>query len=110
MNQMIAELEELEGWAKNAIAAAEERRKKQEIRFSEKKQRLKEDCRRQAENELKAWQDKLLKSVNKEETQEKETLVEETNRRISWFQEEKETLAAQIVHEITGWTDAGERL
>lgn len=108
MNQMIAELEALDKWARSAIALAKEERKQQESRLLEKKRRLKEDCRRQAEVELKAWKDELLKRMTKEEEQEKEKILEETRTRLLWFEEKKETLAAQLVREIAGLPDSGE--
>ncbi len=110
MNQMIAELEALDEWARDAIALAKEQREQQESLFFEKKRRLAENCRRQAEAELKVWKDELLKRITEEEEREKEKILAETKTRLLWFEEKKETLAAQIVREITGMTDVGELL
>lgn len=110
MNQMIAELEALDEWAGSAIALAKERREQQENIFFEKKRRLAENCRRQAEAELKMWKDELLKRMTGEEEREKEKILAETKTRLLWFEENKETLAAQLVREITGLPDIGELL
>ena len=110
MNQMIAELQELEAWAESTIAAAKERKRQQEICRKAKKQRLKEDCGRQAETELKTWKDKLLEAADKEDEQEKEKISGETKEYLLRFEDQKEMLFMQLVREITGCTDTGEPL
>ncbi len=110
MNQMIAELQELEAWAESTIAAAKERKRQQEICRQTKKQRLKEECGRQAETELKIWKDKLLEAADKEDEQEKEKISGETKEYLLRFENQKEILVMQLVREITGCTDTGELL
>ena len=89
------------------IAAAKERKRQQEICRQTKKQRLKEECGRQAESELKTWKDKLLEAADKEDEQEKEKISGETKEYLLRFENQKEILVMKLVREITGCTDTG---
>ena len=82
----------------------------QKILDMEKKQRLKEECGRQAESELKTWKDKLLEAADKEDEQEKVKISGETKEYLLRFENQKEILVMQLVREITGCTDTGELL